>query len=111
MIKNLKQLRMQRGISQQKLGEYLGISQQSINKYENHSIEPDIHTLMLLADYFQTSVDYLIGHTEIPHTIEPVQPWELNQEEENLLLAYRKLDKVERESIQFVIDNYNRHHL
>lgn len=109
MVKNLKQLRMQRGISQQKLGDYLGISQQSINKYENHSIEPDIHTLMLLADYFQTSVDYLIGHTEIQHPIEPVQPWELNSEEEHLLLTYRKLDKMERESIQFVINNYNRH--
>lgn len=109
MIKNLKQLRMQRGISQQKLGEYLGISQQSINKYENHSIEPDIHTLMLLADFFQTSVDYLIGHTEISHPIEPVQPWDLNREEETLLLAYRKLDKMERESIQFILNTYNRH--
>ena len=51
MIKNLKELRIQKGISQQKLADVIGISQQSINKYENHNIEPDIATLILIANY------------------------------------------------------------
>lgn len=50
----------------------MSLSQQSINKYENHGVEPDIDTLIKLADYFNTSVDYLIGHTNINHKIEPV---------------------------------------
>lgn len=61
MVKNLKELRVQAGISQQQLADVIGVSQQSINKYENHNIEPDIRTLVALADYFETSVDYLIG--------------------------------------------------
>ena len=107
MVKNLKQLRIEKGISQQKLGESLGVTQQSINKYENHSVEPDIHTLIMLANYFNTSVDYLIGHTEIRHPIEEVQPWELNKDEETLLIGYRKLNRNEKDSIHFIIKNYN----
>ncbi|MGN0165156.1 MAG: helix-turn-helix domain-containing protein, partial [Lachnospiraceae bacterium] len=64
MVKNLKLLRTQKGISQQKLANEIGISQQSINKYENQNIEPDINTLIALADYFETTVDYLIGRTD-----------------------------------------------
>ena len=61
MVKNLKHLRNQKGISQQKLANEIGISQQSINKYENHNIEPDIDTLIALAEYFETTVDDLLG--------------------------------------------------
>ena len=46
MIKNLKLLRNRRCISQQALAAAVGVSQQSINKYENHNIEPDTKTLM-----------------------------------------------------------------
>ena len=62
MVKNLKYLRTRYGISQQQLAEIAGVSQQSVNKYENHNIEPDIRTLTAFADFFHTSVDFLIGH-------------------------------------------------
>lgn len=61
MVKNLKKLRKLFGVSQQQLVDAVGVSQQSINKYENHNVEPDIETLIAMADYFNTSVDYLIG--------------------------------------------------
>jgi len=89
MIQNLKQLRKKAGISQQALAEKIGVSQQSINKYENHNIEPDIQTLVRLADFFNTSVDYLVGHTEIEHPIEPVSPYDLNQTEAKIIDNYR----------------------
>ncbi len=106
MIKNLKQLRTEKGISQQKLAEIIGISQQSINKYENHNIEPDITTLILLANFFETSVDYLIGNTNIRHIIENVEPYELNSDEATLLKDYRNLSVEEKESIKIIIKNY-----
>ena len=64
MVKNLNPLRTKHGISQQKLASIIGISQHSINKYENHNIEPDIDTLIRLADYFNVSIDYLVGRTD-----------------------------------------------
>lgn len=59
MIRNLKKLRTEKGVSQRQLGEAIGVSQQSINKYENYEIETDIRTLIMMAQYFDTSVDYL----------------------------------------------------
>ena len=71
-MKNLKLLRHQKALSQQKLADILHISQQSVYKYENGITTPDLQTLMKIADFFDTSVDYLIGYTDIPHKIEPV---------------------------------------
>lgn len=106
MVKNLKNLRVSKGISQQKLAEIIGISQQSVNKYENHNIEPDITTLILLADYFDTSVDYLIGNTEINHKLESIEPYDLNTDESTLINNYRKLSASQKGSIKAVINNY-----
>ena len=64
MVKNLRKLRKEMRLSQQVVAAKLGISQQSVNKYENHSVEPDIATLIAMADLFQVSVDYLIGRTD-----------------------------------------------
>ena len=59
MLPNLKLLRKEYGISQQRLAEAIGVSQPSINTYENHNIEPGISVLMRMADYFNTSIDFL----------------------------------------------------
>lgn len=64
MIANLKKLRNEFNISQQQLADVIGVSQQSINKYENHNIEPDIETLKTMAKFFNTSIDYLVGYKE-----------------------------------------------
>lgn len=63
MVANLKTLRTKFNLSQQQLADIIGVSQQSINKYENHNTEPDIETLKTLADYFNTSIDYLVGYS------------------------------------------------
>lgn len=62
MVANLKKLRNEYNISQQQLADVIGVSQQSINKYENHNIEPDIETLKTMAKFFNTSIDYLVGY-------------------------------------------------
>lgn len=106
MVKNLRTLRTKNGLSQQQLAEIVGVTQQSINNYENHKVEPDIQMLMTLASFFHTSVDYLIGYTEIPHVIEPVRQYDLNNEEAALVEGYRTLTDNERHSIQLIIKNY-----
>ena len=64
LLANLKKLRKKYNISQQQLADVVGVSQQSINKYENHNIEPDIETLKTMADFFNTSIDYIVGYKE-----------------------------------------------
>lgn len=107
MLKNLKLLRELTAVSQKQVAQAIGVSQQSINKYENHNIEPDIETLIRIADFFDTSVDYLVGHTAIRRKIENVTLYELNAEERKLVDKYRKLSKKQRVCVSAVIDSYS----
>lgn len=49
------------GVTQQELADGIGITAPAVNHYVNGRREPDIATLIKLADYFGVSVDYLIG--------------------------------------------------
>ena len=65
-IFRLKELRIERNISQVKLAMDLGMIQNSISRYENGAREADYKTLILFADYFNVSIDYLLGRTDNP---------------------------------------------
>lgn len=106
MLINLKKLREEVSVSQKSLAEAVGVSQQSINKYENHNIEPDIETLMRISDFFETSVDYLIGHSDIRRKIAEVQSFELTTEESCFIEKYRKLNTKQKECVRHVVDSY-----
>ncbi len=60
----LKELRKEKGISQLKLAMDLSMNQNTISRYETGERECDYATLILIADYFNVSVDYLLGRTE-----------------------------------------------
>ena len=62
----LKELRASRKISQVKLAMDLNLSQNSISRYETGEREADYDTLVAIADYFNVSVDYLLGRTDDP---------------------------------------------
>ena len=60
----LKELRKERNISQLKLALDLNMNQNSISRYENMEREADYETLIKFADYFDISIDYLLGRTD-----------------------------------------------
>jgi transcriptional regulator with XRE-family HTH domain len=107
LMKNLKLLRIQKGLSQQKLADILHISQQSVYKYENDITSPDIETLKNIADFFETSIDYIVGYTDLPHKIEPTVRLSLNQDEVKLIEKYQNLSPKRRSVIHSVIDSYS----
>ena len=59
----LKELRKQRKVSQLKMALDLNMNQNTISRYENMEREADYATLISLADYFDVSLDYLLGRT------------------------------------------------
>lgn len=59
----LKELREKKGISQLKLALDLNMNQNTISRYETGQREADYRTLIMLADYFNVSIDYLLGHS------------------------------------------------
>lgn len=107
MLKNLRLLREEKGMSQKQLADCIGVSQQSINKYENHNVEPDIGALIRIADCFSTSVDYIIGHTEERYPIAPPSTYSMDNEEFMLLQRYRKLSEKQKKCVNLLIETYN----
>ena len=59
-------LRKQRGLSQKELGEAVGLSHKAISTIESGSRSTTIEKLVLLADFFGVSTDYLLGRREEP---------------------------------------------
>lgn len=68
LIFRLKEIRTKRKISQVRLAMDLNMAQNTISRYERGQREADYETLIMFADYFNVSVDYLLGRTNNPKT-------------------------------------------
>ncbi len=63
----LYDLRKDKGLSQDELGELLNINKHSISSYERGRSEPPDEIKIIFAKFFNVSVDYLLGLTDIPN--------------------------------------------
>ena len=61
LSENLKKYRLLKNLTQEEVAEYLGITSQSVSKWERGESYPDITFLPALANIFETSIDLLIG--------------------------------------------------
>lgn len=60
---NIRELRKARGLKQEQLAEAMGVSAASVSKWETGQSVPELTVLIDLADFFQVSVDTLVGHS------------------------------------------------
>lgn len=88
----LRKIRMEKKVTQRKLGKHLGFGATAIVNYESGRNEPAIDNLIKLAEYFRVSVGYLIGSEE-----DAVQKSLLTQQEQELFAAYARLSPKQRE--------------
>lgn len=63
---NFKNLRCKNSISQKGFAGIMQISQQTIAHLENNYRKPSYELLIKIADYFNVSIDYLVGRTDVP---------------------------------------------
>ena len=103
-MERLKKLRQSRNLSQQKLAEEFHTSQQSIWKYENGISEPDIYTLRRLANYFNVSVDYLVGNSDILGKADLITEQQLSSDESLLIQQFRTLPRKTQLLIRELVD-------
>lgn len=61
---NIKRIRLERNLTQEEVATHLGISFQSISKWERGDSYPDIEMLPVLANYFRLSIDEMLGVSE-----------------------------------------------
>ncbi len=67
LAKRLKALREGRRIYQREMAEQLGLSFRGYQGYETNQTEPKLATLIAIADYYNVSIDYLVGRTDDPN--------------------------------------------
>ncbi len=63
MNNRIRQLRKQHKMTMKELGAVVGLAESTISQYETGKRQPDNETLLKLGEYFNTSVDYLLGST------------------------------------------------
>ena len=62
-MNRLRELREDRDLRQVDVSYYVGIDQKTLSNYETGKTNPDSQSLIKLADFYNVSVDYLLGRT------------------------------------------------
>ncbi|MDT2887583.1 helix-turn-helix domain-containing protein [Lactococcus lactis] len=68
-MNRIKELRSKKKISTQELANATGIARSTLGSYETRGINPNAEKAQILADYFNVSVGYLLGNTDMPKDI------------------------------------------
>lgn len=98
----LRALRKRAGLTQQAVAEKLSIHRTAYTKYETSGVTPDQQGLMILAELFGVTVDYLIGretHTATVVTESGETTMKLSLQEQQLLQTFRQLSYPEQQAL------------
>ncbi|MFT9415739.1 helix-turn-helix transcriptional regulator [Leuconostoc falkenbergense] len=61
----LRELRKERNVTQQELADEMLVTQRTLARYESGEHEPRLPIVFDLADYFEVSIDYLVGRSDV----------------------------------------------
>jgi len=70
----LRKLRKANNLTQEQVAAYLNVAKSTISQYENNINEPDLETIIRLADWYDVTLDYMMGRELYPL---PANPEEL----------------------------------
>ncbi len=93
----IKNLRKERNLTQTELAKKLNTTQKMISKYECETIEMNFDTLMNYANYFNCSIDYLLGREDEFGIIQSKN--ELTQVENQLLTLFKTLNERDQNKV------------
>lgn len=86
---NIRVMRREKGLTQEQLAEVMGVSTASVSKWETGVAAPELGMLAALADYFEMSIDALIGHTvgraQLKEQIAKIEELSLANEDEKAM--------------------------
>ena len=102
---NLQERRRELNIAQADLAKILKISDRAVGYYENGDREPDYSTLLKIADYFDVSIDYLLGASDIK---KPNESKNTDKEFVAFYEGYKDLDDADKEILKATLDAFVR---
>ena len=106
----LKNLRIENNLTQKELSERLNIGQATIACYENGKREPHIFNLVAYADYFECSLDFIVGRSDdLGNVVVDINKTQsgnaaLSTDENELISKYRKLNPHSKNKLKGYID-------
>lgn len=62
----IKELRVQNNVTQKQLAAILSVSEVSVQRFEYGTARPSLDTLIIISNYFNVSLDYLVGRSDNP---------------------------------------------
>lgn len=98
----IKELRLEKKMTQAELAKILGVNQTAVGKYERGDLQPNNNILCMLADIFDVSVDYLLGLEDdlgVKKYSSEHNRAALSEDESELLKNFRKLGPFARSAI------------
>jgi transcriptional regulator with XRE-family HTH domain len=99
----LKELRVEKGFTQKELARVINTTDDSIYSWEKARSQPPLDTLVKLADFFECSVDYLLGREDdFGNIIVTTNTPSLSKEEQEIIATLRALPK----EFQIRIESY-----
>lgn len=113
-MNRIKSLRVEKGLTQSDLAKLLNVSDRTIGYYENDQRDPDTSTLKALSEYFDVSVDYLLGLTEFRSPADRISQaigadkellkfWEETKDRENVQLLFKQIRSLSDKDINQVL--------
>lgn len=63
-LERMRELREEKGLTQTELAKYLEVTQKTYSRYENDECSIPLEKLILLADFYQATLDYLVGRSD-----------------------------------------------
>ena len=108
---NIKELRTNTGLNQTVVANSLGLQYFTLGKWEQGRAEPSIEDLTKLADFFNVSIDYLVGREDDfgNITVSGQSTDQLTKDERELLSCFNELGPFERDAILIQIKALSGH--
>lgn len=101
----IKELRTKQKLSQRQLGNAIGTAQQTISRLEKGNYSPPVDLVINLSEFFDVSIDYLLGFTDVKERFENVAYLNSKLEEHHeLIKKYDKLGDVNKRTLQIVLE-------
>ena len=99
-MNRLRELRIGKKYSQEKLGKIIGCTSATISKYELEQRELDSATIRCLCDIFNCTADYLLCRSDSPSA-------QITEEEAALLRAYRAADDHTKAVVRLALEPFS----
>lgn len=106
--RRINNLRGKSGLTQKELSARLGMARTTYSGYENGAREPDHQTLQKFADYYDVTIDYLLGRTDDPNKKIKNEETQLKPQDKKILDELHKLSPEDQEYVYELIKKFKK---